>query len=89
MRVFVFRPQPEAERTARASPITASSPWSRRSSRWSGCPEWCRRGNFDAIVLTSGNAVPVLAEGPAAWRDLPGLHGRCAHGSQGARSRAR
>lgn len=71
MRVFVFRPRPDAERTARAiadhgfEPVVAPL---FDVVRLSGeAPE----GAFDALVLTSGNAVPAAAEGPAAWRDLP------------------
>ncbi|CAH1668099.1 HEM4 domain-containing protein [Hyphomicrobiales bacterium] len=71
MRVFVFRPRPDAERTARAivdhgfEPIVAPL---FEVMRLSGDAP---AGRFDAIVLTSGNAVAALAEGPAEWRDLP------------------
>lgn len=71
MRVFVFRPRPDAERTARAiadhgfEPVLAPLFDVVRLS--DAAPE----GSFDAIVLTSGNAVPALAEGPTDWRDLP------------------
>ena len=71
MRVFVFRPRPDAERTARAiaehgfEPVVAPLFEVIRLS--DAAPE----GAFDAIVLTSGNGVPALADGPATWRDLP------------------
>jgi uroporphyrinogen-III synthase len=71
MRVFVFRPRPDAERTARAiaehgfEPVIAPLFDVVRLS--DAAPE----GAFDALVLTSGNGVPSLAEGPAYWRDLP------------------
>ncbi len=71
MRVFVFRPRPDAERTARAiaehgfEPVVAPLFEVVRLS--DAAPE----GAFDAIVLTSGNGVPALADGPATWRDLP------------------
>ena len=71
MRVFVFRPRPDAERTARAiaehgfEPVVAPLFEVIRLS--DAAPE----AAFDAIVLTSGNGVPALADGPATWRDLP------------------
>lgn len=71
MRVFVFRPQPEAERTARAVADHGFEPLIAPLFKVVRLPGAVPEGEFDAIVLTSGNAVPVLAEGPAAWRDLP------------------
>jgi uroporphyrinogen-III synthase len=71
MRVFVFRPRPDAERTARViaehgfEPVVAPLFEVVRLS--DAAPE----GAFDALVLTSGNGVPALADGPATWRDLP------------------
>ncbi len=71
MRVFVFRPRPDAERTARAiaehgfEPVVA--PLFEVVRLTDAAPE----GAFDALVLTSGNGVPALADGPATWRDLP------------------
>ena len=70
MRVFVFRPRLDAERTARDiakhgfEPVVAPLFEVVRLS--DAAPE----GAFDAIVLTSGNGVPALADGPATWRDL-------------------
>ena len=71
MRVFVFRPRPDAERTARTiaehgfEPVVA--PLFEVVRLTDAAPE----GAFDALVLTSGNGVPALADGPATWRDLP------------------
>ena len=71
MRVFVFRPRPDAERTARAiaehgfEPVVA--PLFEVIRLTDAAPE----GAFDALVLTSGNGVPALVDGPATWRDLP------------------
>lgn len=71
MRVFVFRPQPEADRTARAVADHGFEPLVAPLFKVVRLPGAVPEGEFDAIVLTSGNAVPVLAEGPAAWRELP------------------
>ncbi len=71
MRVFVFRPQPDAERTARAVADHGFEPLVAPLFKVVRLPGAVPEGNFDAIVVTSGNAVPVLAEGPAAWRELP------------------
>ncbi|RYE31288.1 MAG: uroporphyrinogen-III synthase [Hyphomicrobiales bacterium] len=71
MRVFVFRPRPDAERTARAiaehgfEPVVA--PLFEVIRLADAAPE----GAFDALVLTSGNGVQALADGPMTWRDLP------------------
>lgn len=71
MRVFVFRPQADAERSARAlsahghEPIV--TPLFDIVRRSDPPPD----GAFAALVLTSGNAVPSLADAPAAWRELP------------------
>lgn len=71
MRIFVFRPQSDAERTARAiaarghdailAPLFTIVPLD------TPAPE----GPFDAIVLTSGNGVTALALPPQSWRELP------------------
>lgn len=71
MRVFVFRPQPDAERTARAVADHGFEPLVAPLFKVVRLPGAVPEGDFDAIVLTSGNAVPVLAEGPTAWRELP------------------
>ncbi len=71
MRIFVFRPPAEAARTATAlrdhhhDPVLA--PLFTVSRTADPAPE----GPFDALVLTSGNAVPALADLPATTRDRP------------------
>lgn len=71
MRIFVFRPPAEAARTAAAlrdhrhDPVLA--PLFAVARTADPAPE----GPFDAVVLTSGNAVPALAELPATARDMP------------------
>jgi len=71
MRVFVFRPRPDAERTARAIADHGFEPVLAPLFDVVRLPGAAPEGAFDAIVLTSGNAVPALSEGPADWRDLP------------------
>lgn len=71
MRVFVFRPEPDAERTARIVADHGFEPMVAPLFKVVRLSDTAPAGSFDAIVLTSGNAVPVLAEGPAGWRDLP------------------
>lgn len=71
MRILVFRPQADAERSARA--IAARGHEAVVAPLFtivrSGTP--APDGAFAGIVLTSGNAVPALVEGPALWRELP------------------
>ncbi len=71
MRIFVFRPQADAERTARS--IKARGHDAILAPLFTIVPsdEPAPEGPFDAIVLTSGNGVPALAAAPPAWRDLP------------------
>lgn len=71
MRVFVFRPRPDAERTARAIAEHGFEPVVAPLFEVVRLPDAGPEGAFDAIVLTSGNGVPALADGPAIWRDLP------------------
>lgn len=71
MRVFVFRPRLDAERTARAIAEHGFEPVIAPLFEVVRLPGDAPQGDFDAIVVTSGNAVPMLADGPAAWRDLP------------------
>ena len=71
MRVFVFRPRPDAERTARAIADHGFEPLVAPLFEVVRLSDEAPVGSFDAIVLTSGNAVPALTEGPATWRDLP------------------
>ena len=71
MRVFVFRPRPDAERTARAIAEHGFEPVVAPLFEVIRLSDPAPEGAFDAIVLTSGNGVPALADGPATWRDLP------------------
>lgn len=71
MRVFVFRPRPDAERTARAIADHGFEPVLAPLFDVVRLPGAAPEAAFDAIVLTSGNAIPALTEGPAGWRDLP------------------
>lgn len=71
MRVFVFRPRPDADRTAQAIADHGFEPLAAPLFEVVRLPGEAPAGDFAAIVLTSGNAVPMLAEGPDAWRDLP------------------
>lgn len=71
MRVFVFRPRHDAERTARAIAEHGFEPVIAPLFEVVRLPGDAPEGDFDAIVVTSGNAVPMLADGPASWRDLP------------------
>ncbi|MEZ2407424.1 uroporphyrinogen-III synthase [Bosea sp. RCC_152_1] len=71
MRVFVFRPRPDADRTAQAIAAHGFEPLVAPLFEVVRLPGEAPAGDFAAIVLTSGNAVPVLVEGPEGWRDLP------------------
>ncbi|MBD3847041.1 uroporphyrinogen-III synthase [Bosea sp. SSUT16] len=71
MRVFVFRPRPDADRTAQAIAAHGFEPLVAPLFEVVRLPGEAPAGDFAAIVLTSGNAVPVLAEGPEGWRELP------------------
>jgi uroporphyrinogen-III synthase len=71
MRIFVFRPPAEAERTAAAIRAHGHEPIVAPLFAVMRLPEPAPAGPFFAIVLTSGNAVPALAELPPAWQDLP------------------
>lgn len=71
MRVFVFRPRPDADRTAQAIAAHGFEPLVAPLFEVVRLPGQAPAGDFAAIVLSSGNAVPMLAEGPASWRDLP------------------
>ncbi|WP_089173884.1 uroporphyrinogen-III synthase [Bosea sp. AS-1] len=71
MRVFVFRPRPDADRTAEAIAAHGFEPLVAPLFEVVRLPGEAPAGDFAAIVLSSGNAVPMLAEGPEAWRDLP------------------
>ncbi len=71
MRVFVFRPRPDAERTAQAIASHGFEPLIAPLFEVVRLPGEAPAGDFAAIVLSSGNAVPMLAEGPQGWRELP------------------
>lgn len=71
MRVFVFRPQADAERSARALSAHGHEPLVTPLFDIVRLPAPAPEGDFAALVLTSGNAVPSLADAPAAWRELP------------------
>jgi uroporphyrinogen-III synthase len=71
MRIFVFRPRADAERTARAVRSHGYDPIIAPLFSVVRLPEPAPEGPFQALVLTSGNAVPALADVPPAWRDLP------------------
>lgn len=71
MRIFVFRPPAEAERTAAAIRAHGHEPVLAPLFAVSRLPDPAPEGPFSAIVLTSGNAVPALAELRPAWQDLP------------------
>ncbi len=82
MRIFVFRPQADCERTAAAISARGHQPVLAPLFTIERLEEAAPQGSFAAIVLTSGNAVPALAEGPSEWRELPVF-------TVGARSAAR
>lgn len=71
MRIFVFRPPAEAERTAAAIRAHGHEPIVAPLFAVSRLPAPAPEGPFSAIVLTSGNAVPALAELSPTWQDLP------------------
>lgn len=71
MRIFVFRPPAEAERTAAAIRAHGHEPIVAPLFEVLRLPEPAPDGPFSAVVLTSGNAVPALAELPSEQRDLP------------------
>lgn len=71
MRIFVFRPPPEAQRTAAAISAHGHEAIVAPLFAVARLPASAPEGPFSAIVLTSGNAVPALADLPAACRDLP------------------
>lgn len=71
MRILVFRPSADAERTAEALRARGNEPIVAPLFSVSRLPEPHPQGPFDAIVLTSGNGAPALADLPADWRELP------------------
>jgi uroporphyrinogen-III synthase len=71
MRIFVFRPPAEAARTATTLRDRGHEPVLAPLFAVARTADPAPEGPFDALVLTSGNAVPALAELPAALRDVP------------------
>ena len=71
MRIFVFRPRSDAERSARKLAARGHEAVVAPLFDVKPSQEPAPEGAFDAIVLTSGNAVPALASAPDAWRRLP------------------
>lgn len=71
MRIFVFRPRSDAERSARKLAARGHEAVVAPLFDVKPSQEPAPDGAFDAIVLTSGNAVPALASAPDAWRRLP------------------
>lgn len=71
MRVLVFRPQPDAERSAEALRGRGQRPVVAPLFTVVPSAQPMPAGPFDALVLTSANAVPALAEAPPDWRSLP------------------
>jgi uroporphyrinogen-III synthase len=71
MRILVLRPGTDAERTARAVAARGHTPIVAPLFDIVRLPAEPPRGTFSALILTSANAVPALADAPAAWRDLP------------------
>jgi uroporphyrinogen-III synthase len=71
MRILVLRPLDDAERSASAIAARGNEPVVAPLFEVARLQEAAPPGEFDALVLASGNAVPALADGPAAWRSLP------------------
>ncbi|WP_054142205.1 uroporphyrinogen-III synthase [Bosea sp. AAP35] len=71
MRIFVFRPPAESERTAAAIRAHGHEPIVAPLFEILRLPEPAPDGSFSAIVLTSGNAVPALGELSVDRHDLP------------------
>lgn len=71
MRIFVFRPPAEAQRTAAAIRARGHEPIVTPLFAVTRLPDPAPEGPFAAVVLTSGNAVAALADLPPAWRELP------------------
>ena len=71
MRIFVFRPPADAARTAAALRDRGHEPVLSPLFAVTRTTDAAPDGPFAALVLTSGNAVPALADLPAPLRDLP------------------
>ncbi|AZO80844.1 MULTISPECIES: uroporphyrinogen-III synthase [unclassified Bosea (in: a-proteobacteria)] len=99
MRVLVFRPQQDAERSAQALRERGKDPVVAPLFQIVASSEKPPKGPFDALVLTSANAVPALESLPKTWRstlpafcvgtrtaDIVGKLGFTAHSAQGGRA---
>lgn len=69
MRVLVFRPLEDAERSAQTLRERGKDPVVAPLFQVLPSGEKPPRGPFDALVLTSANAVPSLESLPKSWRD--------------------
>jgi len=99
MRVLVFRPQQDAERSAQALRERGRDPVVAPLFQIVPSGEKPPKGPFDALVLTSANAVPAVETLPKTWRstlpafcvgtrtaDTVGKLGFTAHSAQGGRA---
>jgi uroporphyrinogen-III synthase len=99
MRVLVFRPLEDAERSAQTLRERGKDPVVAPLFQVLPSGEKAPKGPFDELVLTSANAVPALESLPKSWRDtLPafcvgtrtaeaaGALGFAAHSARGGRA---
>ena len=99
MRVLVFRPLEDAERSAQNLRERGKDPVVAPLFQVLPTGEKPPKGPFDALVLTSGNAVPALESLPKSWRgtlpafcvgtrtaDAAGKLGFTAHSARGGRA---
>lgn len=99
MRVLVFRPLEDAERSAQTLRERGKEPVVAPLFQVLPTGERPPKGPFDALVLTSANAVPALENLPKSWRgtlpafcvgtrtaDAAGKLGFTAHSARGGRA---
>ena len=99
MRVLVFRPLEDAERSAQSLRERGKDPVVAPLFQVLPTGEKPPKGPFDALVLTSANAVPALEGLPKSWRgvlpafcvgtrtaDAAGKLGFTAHSARGGRA---
>lgn len=99
MRVLVFRPLEDAERSAQTLRERGKDPVVAPLFQVLPTGEKAPKGPFDALVLTSANAVPALESLPKSWRgtlpafcvgtrtaDAAGKLGFTAHSAKGGRA---
>ena len=99
MRVLVFRPLEDAERSAQSLRERGKDPVVAPLFQVLPSGEKPPKGPFDALVLTSANAVPALESLPKSWRgslpafcvgtrtaDAAGELGFTAHSARGGRA---